>query len=622
MDNFYIVHDSHNLYFRSPFGAVCTGSTVSIMLEAEGCRECFLELINFDGSRETISMEKHLKDNTKDIYLYKCEINVGDKLGIINYYFVIKKEWQTIYYGNNYEGLGGIGNIYYNNPKPYQITVHKEMIVPSWYKEGVMYQIFVDRFYNGNKCGVISNPKKNSFIYGAWDDEPMYIRDKDGQIIRWDFYGGNLKGVIKKLGYLKSLGISIIYLNPIFESVSSHKYDTGDYKKIDPMYGDESIYKELCEKAEKLGIRVILDGVFSHTGWDSIYFNKFGHYDSIGAYQSKDSPYYDWYRFWNYPNEYECWWGFKNQPNVEELNHSYMDYIIWNKDSVIAKWLKLGASGWRLDVADELPDEFIEAIRKRMKEIKEDSVLIGEVWEDASNKESYGKRRRYLFGNELDSVMGYPFRDNCISFLLGYLDSRSVIRRFMSLYENYPRENFYSSMNLLGSHDTERILTVLSGNGVGEVKARQLLILAVTFLMTFPGVPVIYYGDEIGLKGRKDPENRKTYPWGKEDKEILSLYKKLIYFRNNYDVFKRGDFKFFETHGDVLCFKRELDDSKVIVLINRNLKETIKVEFAEVYGRYRNVLKEEGIYYSANGMISVELKPMDAKILMNIKGQE
>lgn len=618
MNNFYVLHDSQNLYFRSPFGAVKTSSNINLALEAEGCDEAVIEIIRFDGSRESIPMERHPKDGAWNVFLFKATINTGDIPGIINYYFTLRRGWQTIFYGDNWESLGGIGQIYYENPKWYQITVFKDFKVPEWYKEGIIYQIFVDRFYNGNENGEVSNAKSNCFIYGKWYDNPMYIKDEKGKVIRWDFFGGNLNGVLKKLSYIKSLGITAIYMNPIFESASSHKYDVGNYKKIDPMFGDEELFRNLCKEAENLGIRVILDGVFSHTGADSIYFNRYGNYNSLGAFQSKDSPYYSWYRFKNYPYDYEAWWGFENQPNVDELNPSYMEYIINGQDSVVEKWMKLGASGWRLDVADELPDEFIYELKKRIKEINKESVLIGEVWEDASNKVSYGKRRKYFLGEELDSVTGYPFRDIIISFLIRYLDSHGVRRRFMSLYENYPKESFYASMNVLGTHDTERILTALSGNGMGEENTKILLKLAVAFQMTFPGVPLIYYGDEAGVKGGKDPENRKTYPWGKEDKDILSWYKKLTHIRDHHQVFKRGDFRFFETHEDVLCFKRKDGDSKAIVIINRNTEASIKVEFGEVYGKYRNLLKDEGIYYSPNGVMRVQLKPMEIKALINI----
>ncbi|MBK1812622.1 glycoside hydrolase family 13 protein [Clostridium sp. YIM B02505] len=619
MNNFYILHDSQNTYYRNPFGAVKLGTEISIVIESQGCQEAFIELIHFDGHRQSILMEMFYKEGKKDICFFKTSFTAITK-GVLNYYFVLKRQGQTLYYGNNNESLGGVGQIYADSPKYYQITVYEDNLVPKWYKEGIIYQIFVDRFFNGNDTGLVDNPKKNSFIYGNWYDKPMYIKDAEGKILRWDFFGGNLKGIIKKLDYIKSLGVTTIYLNPIFEAPSCHKYDTANYKNIDPMFGDDHIFKFLCSEANKHGIRILLDGVFSHTGSDSVYFNKNGNYDSLGAYQSKESKYYEWYRFRDYPSDYESWWGFENLPNVDELNPSYMDYIINKEDSVLSKWMNLGASGWRLDVADELPDQFIKAIKSKIKKLKDDAVLVGEVWEDASNKVSYGKRREYLYGDELDSVMGYTFRDIIIGFLNRNIDSHMLLKKFMNLYENYPKENFYASMNVLGTHDTERIITMFINTYNDENIAKSMVKLAVAFQMTFPGVPVIYYGDEAGLQGQKDPDNRRTYPWDKEDKDILSWYKRLSGIRSNSLVLKRGELKFFDTNADVICFERSYNNSKILVVMNRNSSNSIKVEFGEVKGHYRDMLRDckNDVYYSAEGIISVELKPAEVKLLVKV----
>ena len=392
MSGIEIIHDSHNLEYRVPFGAVKVGTNVTVRLwTSEKCL-VFINLINFYNNQQEIKMEQ-VDRNIQDYgYTYEVNIDTKDCRGLLYYFFKVIINGQEVIYGNNIEFVGGRGQIYLNNPVSYQITIYDQCEVPDWYKEGIIYQIFVDRFYNGNEDGKILNPKKNTFIYGNWYDKPMYIKDSQGSIARWDFYGGNLLGVMKKLDYIKSLGVNIIYFNPIFDSPSCHKYDTGDYEKIDQMFGDEEVFKELCSKAEKLGIKVILDGVFSHTGSDSKYFNKLGNYDSLGAYQSLQSPYYRWYRFNDYPNIYESWWGFSNMPNVDELNPGYIDYIIKRDGSIFEIWISNGASGWRLDVADELPDEFIKLLKDKLRSVKKDSVLIGEVWEDASNKISYSRK--------------------------------------------------------------------------------------------------------------------------------------------------------------------------------------------------------------------------------------
>ena len=607
----YVQHNSQETYFRNPFGAVKLGTDIEIAIEIEGDCKVFLELIRFNGLKESIEMYKCNTIDNSNKKLFKSLVKVGEEVGIINYYFTIFKDGQKIYYGNNKDGLGGLGEIYYDNVIMFQITVFKECTVPEWYKEGIVYQIFVDRFCNGNEDGRIDNPKKNTFIYGDWNDEPLYVKDSDGNIIKWDFFGGNLLGVIKKLSYIKSLGVTAIYLNPIFEASSCHKYDTGDYKKIDPMFGDDEIFKRLCEEANNLGIKIILDGVFSHTGADSKYFNKFSNYKTLGAYQSQESPYFSWYKFYDYPDKYECWWGFNTQPNVNELDESYVKYIISDYDSVINKWMKLGASGWRLDVADELPDEFIRIMKRNIKDINSQSVLIGEVWEDASNKESYGDRRGYLFGEELDSTTNYPLRDMLIKFLKGEIDSYFLSRKIMSLYENYPKENFYSAMNMLGTHDTERIFTA-----VGEdIKILQL---AIVIQMTFPGVPMIYYGDEAGLTGGADPMNRKTYPWGNEKEEILTWYRRLTSMRSSYDVFKSGDLKMYNTDPDIICFERKYKNTRAIVAINRCPYRSILIELGNIEGRYKDILGKDAVYYSANGTLKLELKPCESRVLLNI----
>ena len=499
---------------------------------------------------------------------YKGEFNQFNETGLYFYYFEVDIDIdgnkKKVFYGKNVED-GSCREYNYENINKYQITVHEEFETPKWYKEGIMYNIFVDRFNNGNRNKKPSNPKDNSFIYGSWYDTPMYIKDSNNDIIRWDFHGGNLKGIIDKLSYLKKIGVTIIYLSPIFESSSNHKYNTGDYKKIDPMFGDEEILKELIEKAEKKGISIILDGVFSHTGADSKYFNKFGKYDEIGAYQSKDSKYSSWYSFNNFPNDYKCWWGVKDLPNVNELDKSYMDYIIYDKDSVINKWTSMGIKGWRLDVADELPTYFIKEIRKELKKNDDEAILIGEVWEDASNKVSYSERRSYLNGDQLDSVMGYPFRQNIIDFLKGNINSKELKNKFMTIKENYPKESFKSNLNLISSHDVTRINTELNED-------KDLVKLAVAIQMTFEGVPYIYYGDEAGLCGGTDPDNRRTYPWKREDEDMMEFYKESISTRNRYEVLINGDTEFIDTKEDdvfgYIRFNENLE--KILILINRS----------------------------------------------------
>ncbi|CEN80407.1 glycoside hydrolase family 13 protein [Paraclostridium sordellii] len=562
-----IIYDSWMESHKKPFGALEVGEDININVEAiSDVKEIYLIL----ETNEDI--KKEIKMGNKSNGIFTIDKYKFEKENIYFYYFK-SIEGETLdvkYYGKSYDCGECVEYHDINYINKYQITVSKKTESPKWFKEGILYHIFVDRF---NRTGKINNTKKNSFIYANWEDTPMYIKNKENEVIRWDFHGGNLKGIISKLNYLKGLGVTVIYLSPIFKSQSNHKYDTGDYKTIDPMFGDEEIFKELIYKASKKGINIILDGVFSHTGDDSIYFNKYGNYDSLGAYQSKNSKFFSWYNFKDYPNEYDCWWGVKSLPNVNEIENSYMDYIIRDKDSVIKKWMNYGVKGWRLDVVDELPSKFLETLKKETLNIDNESVIVGEVWEDASNKISYSERRKYFLGNQLNGVTGYVFKNTVVEFLKGNVNSQDVYNRFMTIKENYPKDAFKSNLNLLGTHDTRRILTELN-------EEKELLKLAVFIQMTFEGVPYVYYGDEAGLIGETDPDNRRTYPWENEDKDILNFYKKIIKERKNNKLLSSGETKFLKlSNQNILGYIRYIKTDKILVLINRsNIKEKIEIE--------------------------------------------
>ncbi len=571
-----INYNSWDEKFKAPFGALNIKDEMTINVLTNKNYDIYNIYLVIQGENDDLSTFIYEKIELKEIgnidneKTFTCKVNPFNKVGLYFYYFEIEANingnTEKLFYGKSKEDGQAYGYSY-DNINKYQITVHDDLKVPDWYKDGIVYHIFVDRFNNGNRNDKPLNAKKNTFIYSNWDDDPMYIKDSNGDIIRWDFYGGNLKGIINKLGYLKKLGVTIIYLSPIFEASSNHKYDTGDYKKIDPMFGDEEVFTELIEKASERGISIILDGVFSHTGADSKYFNKFGNYDSIGAFQSKESPYSSWYNFEEFPGKYECWWGIKALPNVNELDPSYMDYIIRSRDSVIKKWTSMGVKGWRLDVADELPTEFIKELRRELKLIDKDAILTGEVWEDASNKISYSTRKNYLVGDQLDSVMGYPFRKNIISFLRNECTSLELSNNYMEIKENYPKEAFKSNLNLIGSHDVSRIKTELNCD-------RELVKLAVITQMTFEGIPYIYYGDEAGLEGKTDPDNRRTYPWKNEDDDMVDFYKNAISTRKKYKALTNGDTLFLDIKNkDVfgfIRFDKDSDEQDVLVLINRS----------------------------------------------------
>lgn len=528
--------------------------------------------------------------------------------GLYFYYFEILEpsDWGKIKQFYGCSGMGGEGVLYSNenDVKPYQLTVFsKEDLAPDWYRDAVFYQIFPDRFYNGNDDGKISNPKPNSFIYGSNSDTPFYVKYENGDIARWDFFGGNLRGISKKIPYLKGLGVTAIYLNPIFSGTSNHRYDTNDYLVIDSMLGDEAEFKVLLDKLHQEGMHLILDGVFSHVGKNSRYFNINGDFgDNEGAAKNPNSPYFDWFKFNDYPYDYKSWWGIKDLPEIDKDNESFRQFIYGEKDSVLAKWNDLGVDGWRLDVADELPDDFIQGIRENLDTYSE-KMLIGEIWEDASNKISYGARRNYILGGSLQGCMNYPFRDIIIHFVNNQRSSHDVAYQLMNLRENYPKAIFYNNLNNLGTHDTERILTM-----VGDENNS----LAISMMFVLPGVPCIYYGDEAGLDGGKDPENRKYFPWGDISQEFYNLYQTWSKRRQEEVTLRHGEFSVFFT-DKVLGILRYTSDEIFIYVVNSSKEQ---VNFGEEKITYLQKLsflhdvneKLSGLTISGKSSLNLKIK--------------
>ncbi len=629
-----IEHNSQSELYRSPFGAVTKNTPVTLRLALSefGIPSHIRVVCSFGDN--IISKNMYYVFEVSGTYVYEAVINAPDNTGLLHYYFDISSGENSFYYGNNEENLGGTGRIYDNIPeKKFQITVYDESFkTPDWWKESVCYQIFPDRFFNGNDDGSFLD-ERSDIIKRNWGDAPFYKAEQfGGKFLCNDFFGGNLLGIEKKLPYLKELGISCIYLNPIFKAYSNHRYDTGDYKKIDPMLGTEEDFVRLCTHAEEMGIKIILDGVFNHTGSDSKYFNKNGTYNSVGAYQSKDSPYYDWFRFYDFPQKYESWWGIDTLPQTEENSENYQNYILRDKDSVVKRWLKKGASGWRLDVVDELPDFFVKILREEVKRQNPDAVIIGEVWEDASNKVAYDEQRQYFMGYELDSVMNYPLRNALIDFINQNIDAKMLDRQIMSLKENYPRPAFYASLNFLSSHDTERILTVLGKKSETnkDLQAQEMLSgyekeLAIAKLKCIismqtllPGVPTIFYGDEAGIEGYSDPFCRKCYPWGYENKEILECYKQNICLRNSENAFISGEFESVYKYEGGYGFIRYDNTDSFVILINSGEDTTFRLDVA----RY-SINKMQGVmhleeYSSEDGIYFINMPARSVKIFKKI----
>lgn len=631
-----IEHNSQMSFYRSPFGAVTCGTHVRLRLGvAEG------GLPNSIRVHYQFLDEKYFH-NMSYIYdvggmcIYETELILPNRVGLLHYYFEVINTSGKFFYSTMQDGLGGLGTIYPEKPhNAYQITIYDASYkTPEWFRNSVVYQIFPDRFYNGNEDGTPLD-KRTDVIRRNWGDTPYYKAEQfGGEYKSNDFFGGNLKGITKKLTYLAELGISAIYLNPIFKAYSNHKYDTGNYMQIDPAFGDEADFCRLCEKADELGIKIILDGVFNHTGSNSIYFNKDNEYDSIGAYQSEKSPYYDWYSFGNSHDEYDSWWGMKTLPAINEKSNSFRSYILNSDDSVVRHWLKKGASGWRLDVVDELPGFFVKELRKAVKSLDNDAVIIGEVWEDASNKCSYGEQKEYFLGKELDSVMNYPLRSAFISFAKNDIDAFEFDRRIMSLKEHYPKPAYYSLLNFLSSHDVERILTAVSNApqrdsvdkdfmatfrldgdelSLAQRRVRQI----VTMLMLMPGVPCIYYGDERGMQGYADPFCRGCVDWEHYNADMRLWYSVAVALRKSSDCFVDGEFECIYKLNYGYGFIRYLGDEKHIVLSNFGENtEWFRIDIARfsvhelelengLYEEYYN--SEDGIYY-------IEMHPGDVKV--------
>lgn len=599
-----IYFDSRNPDCKSPFGSVEQDREMTFRIFVkDGVYVQNVELQIFEDGNDVpyvFPMSFSCKRGNESEFFTKISIV---KVGLYWYRFLFRTENGDVYKDND--------------SKMYQFTVYgKKYDTPDWAKGGIIYHIFVDRFNKGEDKN--AKFEKNG-VLKKWGEE-VTIVDSDGVFRANDFYGGNFQGIIDKLDYLKDLGVNIIYLSPIFKSSSNHRYDTGDYEKVDELLGDETKFGELIEKAEQKGIGIMLDGVFNHTGADSKYFNKFGNYPTLGAYQSQESEYYDWFDFYKFPDEYHCWWGITVTPTVSQRAKSFREMIA-GKKGIIEKWTKLGVKGWRLDVVDELREDFVKDIRKAVKKNNSQAVLIGEVWEDASNKVAYSYRRHYFQGEELDGVMNYPFKEATLAYALGG-SADSFIETVSAIVENYPRQSLDTTMNLIDSHDTARALSVLSGIDMsgtdkayrrdfrmsGDIYelARKRLILASAIQFMLPGIPSIFYGDERGMQGYEDPLCRRTVDWNNCDEEIFAHYKKLGSIRKKYNAQMRGDTYFERADGLlVLCRKSGKKIIKTVV----NNTDCVKTYYCEN-------IKKDLLADTATNCEKFELQPCSVKIFV------
>ncbi|EMZ42528.1 4-alpha-glucanotransferase [Atopobium minutum] len=641
------LHNSRLEAYRFPYGAVPVDSVVRLSLDVwdenspvtteDKTSQISCDLrIWIDGKGETlIPMEASQQD---DHLRFSCTPTFT-QAQIVWYCFRLQNaEGHQWFYGASEGQVGGVGTLREWMGPSFQITAYTPRTTqPDWYRGGVAYQIFPDRFSRDKNWEQRAQQALRLHPHGVarhiqqdWNEPPYYIRDEKGRVQRWDFYGGSINGIREKLDYLQGMGITILYLNPIFEAASNHRYDTGNYLQIDPLLGDLQDFTLLCKEAQDRGISIILDGVFNHSGCDSLYFNKYNNYDSVGAYQSKDSVYRDWYKFDKKTGEYQSWWGVDDLPDIDEHSQTYRDYM-FGKDGVVRSWLRAGARGWRLDVADELPDDFIKELRRAALAERSDALILGEVWEDASNKISYGKLRQYFLGDELDAVMNYNLREALLGYVRGDMSASVLRERMESMHENYPPDAFVEAFNLLGTHDTARILTLLGApdphNMDGQHGSYRLseserglakgrLWLATLVQMLLPGVPCIYYGDEAGLEGTTDPFNRAAFPWGHEDTDCQAIIRNALTLRKTLPLSEADHFFTLDLGDEVFGFVRKNNqhNQSVAVLINRNPAVAHEVRVPLLGSCVDELIAGQKLVVD-NGVVQLNLPPLGSAVL-------
>jgi cyclomaltodextrinase len=607
-------YDSKDLRFKTPYGAVPGGTEVTFTLRplrSEGYSRGILtaRLESWDNKRIEVPMVWTGLDGERD--MFTGSINTDGYMGLIWYSFRLER----------LDGKSG------RESQEYQLTVYDENDkVPLWFGDGMTYQIFPDRFCRltvPNPDGMVGG----RWVHQGWEEEPEYRPDHKGEIRNRDFFGGSLAGIRTKLSYLRDLGVETIYLCPIFEGPENHRYGVGDYEKVDPMLGTREEFSALCDEAHAMGMRVMLDGVFNHTAFVSKYFNGDGSYPNPGACQGPQSPYYDWFCFQHWPNQYTSWWGIYSLPTTNKNSPTWLEYIT-GKNGVIRSWLRAGADGWRLDVADELPDRVVAAIHDAARAEKPDAVIIGEVWEDGSNKIAYSVRRKHILGGHCDGLMNYPFRTALVDYLLG--GSAEHFKNSMeTLRENYPPFAWHLAMNTLGTHDTMRILTLLGEkseqrgqsrdwraharlNDHDRAHGKARLTLGAMVLFAFPGAPTVYYGDEAGMEGFEDPFNRRTFPWGHEDRELVSLFTALGAARKSRQTLRRGDIRYEKAEGRVLAFTRSLDGETVLCAVNAGHEaETVTIPWE---GTAVDLLGSQNLE-AEEGLLTLELPPLTGRLL-------
>lgn len=511
--------------------------------------EIYLSLKVSENDVEDVILEGNFNSYNKEII--KSEGNIEYRFHVYTDASLLKYRFRIIDGEEIIKGSNDSENPFefdFNNPKIAFFDV------PDWAKGRVFYQIFPDRFRNGNK--------ENDPVYTPdWYGE--YTRDK----LMFDHYGGDLDGVIQSESYFNDLGIQAIYFNPIFESISTHKYNTTDYLSIDHRFGTEETFEELVQMMHSNDMKIIIDGVFNHTGTE--FFAMQENFE-----KQKESDYLDWYYIKQFPIEekptsYESWQGYASLPELNIDNPEVKAFF----NRVIGKWMMKNIDGWRLDAADQIPKYFWNNyFYPNIKSINEEALVVGEYWKDSTE---------YFQAPSFDGVMNYLFKDAALLYVKNG-QAKTFVESTNSYLNKYPPQVIHSLWNLLGSHDTERIFTMLE-----EDVERMKMISALQ--MTFIGAPLIYYGDEIGMTGGNDPFDRKPFPWKEEmsDKDLLEHYKKIIDLRKNRESLQLGDYKVIEADEGLLIFERITEKEQTIVVVNSKNKpittDKLEGEFLDLY---------------------------------------
>ncbi|NPV38788.1 MAG: glycoside hydrolase family 13 protein [Brevinematales bacterium] len=627
-----VYFNSREDFYKSPFGAVVEGTPVRFRIQTKKGDVKSVEFLLYRQEKSGTGGKKMIKSitnlpmrvvmTTNGLDIWEITYT-PEKPMVYGYGFrLVKNERDVIVYANNRRvvevpynsvvGTGGIGRIQGDRyPVPYTLTVYrKDFVMPSWTSNMVIYYIFPDRFRNGNKKNdpivgkrLFYNRKPIEFHTNWWDPYP-YVpgpADKnttDDNEYCNDFYGGDLEGIIEKLDYLASLGVTVIYINPIFEAPSNHKYDTADYMKIDPAFGDLETFRRLVSEAKKRGIRIILDTSLNHCGSDSVYMDRYGKYPTLGAFENetirKDSPYYEWFLFkpnFKKPDEAYDQWANPTLATLREVD-SYKEFAYRGTNSVTRYWLRQGASGWRMDVTPWKSDDFWREWRKAVKETDPEAFTIAEVWFDASF---------YFLGDMYDSTMNYLFRSAMIQVGLG-TNLTLPLETLEMMRENYPPQVFYRLMNLISSHDLPRMLYELGYKRYGQegyetFKRRFQLVVA--FQFAFPGAPTIYYGDEIGMTGGGDPFNRGPYPWTDTgapygDPGLVSFFQTLGKLRHTLPVLSQGDLTYRHVAEHTLVFERRLKESVFYFAMNNGTQKAT-ITCRELEGNFVDPLTGENV---------------------------